>query len=149
MSGGELWDRPGGGRAPDNGPGMRGPLPEPRTEWRDSMVGAGRRSTHPRIPRALECTGAQAVPELQISQRVEQLPPWKVILHNDDVNTFEHVIATIVKLTPLKPEDAVERALEAHETGQSLLLVTHRERAELYCEQFRTFKIEVTCEPEA
>jgi len=75
------------------------------------------------------------------------LPPYKVILHNDSVNTFDHVIRTILKLTPLKPPEAVAKTIEAHKTGRALLLVTSKERAELYVEQFATFKLTVTCEP--
>lgn len=86
--------------------------------------------------------------DVEQSQQVAQLPPWKVILHNDDVNPIDHVILTIVRLTPLKAEQAATRALEAHLRGLSMLLVTHRERAELYCEQFQTYKITVTCEPD-
>jgi ATP-dependent Clp protease adaptor protein ClpS len=85
-------------------------------------------------------------PEVEREQRL--LPPYKVILHNDDVNTFEHVILTILRLTPLKPQEAVARTIEAHETGRSVLLVTTRERAELYVEQFATFKLTVTAEPD-
>ena len=87
--------------------------------------------------------------EVHDQQQVRRLPPFRVILHNDDVNTFEHVIRTIQKLTPLDEEEAVTRTLEAHETGASLLLVTHKERAELYVEQFATFGLRVTCEPDA
>jgi ATP-dependent Clp protease adaptor protein ClpS len=75
------------------------------------------------------------------------LPPYKVLLHNDDVHSFEHVILSIVKLTTLSLEEAFQKTLEAHETGVSLLLVTHQERAELYCEQFATFQLTVTTEP--
>lgn len=82
-------------------------------------------------------------------QQVRKLPPFRVILHNDDVNTFEHVILTILKLTPLKEPDAIERTIEAHRAGCSVLLVTTRERAELYVEQFATFSLTVTCEPDA
>lgn len=74
------------------------------------------------------------------------LPPYKVLLHNDDVNSFEHVITGILKLTSLQTQDAVLRTLEAHESGVSLLLTTHRERAELYVEQFATMTITVTIE---
>jgi len=81
-------------------------------------------------------------------RRPKQLPPFKVLLHNDEVNTFESVIAAILKLTTLQPQEAVLRTLEAHETGVALLLVTHKERAELYHEQFTTFKITVTIEPD-
>src|SRR4051812_30505860 len=60
------------------------------------------------------------------------LPPWKVLLHNSDEPTIEFVVKTIIELTPLKQEAAVVCTLEAHETGVALLLVTHKERAELY-----------------
>lgn len=89
-----------------------------------------------------------ATPEVHEQRRVRRLPPFRVILHNDDVNTFDHVIRTILKLTELDEEEAATRALEAHETGASLLLVTHKERAELYVEQFATFGLVVTCEPD-
>lgn len=81
-------------------------------------------------------------------QRTRLLPPYKVILHNDDVNTMEHVVVSILKLTPLELPEAVQKTLEAHETGQAVLLVTTKERAELYVEQFATFKLTVTCEPD-
>ena len=77
----------------------------------------------------------------------QMLPPWKVLLHNDDKNSFDHVIATIVELTALQKEAAVERTLEAHETGVALLLTTHKERAELYKEQFQSKSLTVTIEP--
>jgi ATP-dependent Clp protease adaptor protein ClpS len=76
------------------------------------------------------------------------LPPYKVLLHNDDVNTFEHVIVTIVRLTSLGPEEAIQRTLEAHEAGLALLVVTHKERAELYQEQFASASLTVTIEPD-
>lgn len=88
-------------------------------------------------------------PATSVAQKITQLPPFKVVLHNDDVNTVEHVIASIMRLTPLKGPEAFERTLEAHETGASVLLTTHQERAELYCEQFATVQLTVTCEPDA
>src|SRR3954447_14438517 len=68
----------------------------------------------------------------------QPLPPWKVLLHNDDKNDFDFVIDTIVALTPLNEPDASNRTKEAHQTGVALLLVTHKERAELYREQFQS-----------
>jgi ATP-dependent Clp protease adaptor protein ClpS len=77
----------------------------------------------------------------------KMLPPWKVLLHNDDVNAMEFVIVTIMELTPLKEQEAVLRTLEAHEDKVALLLVTHKERAELYQEQFQSKGLTVTIEP--
>lgn len=92
---------------------------------------------------------SNTLPDVSTAQQTGLLPPFRVLLHNDDVNSFEHVIQTILQLTPLKFEEAVERTLEAHESGLSLLLVTHRERAELYVEQFSSAQLTVTCEPDA
>lgn len=77
----------------------------------------------------------------------EMLPPWKVLLHNDDKNDIMHVVETIMELTPLNEQDAKLRTEEAHKTGVSLLLVTHKERAELYKDQFESKSLTVTIEP--
>jgi ATP-dependent Clp protease adapter protein ClpS len=75
------------------------------------------------------------------------LPPWKVLLHNDDKNAIDFVIGTIVELTPLNEQEAKVRTTEADKTGVALLLVTHKERAELYQDQFQSKGLTVTIEP--
>jgi ATP-dependent Clp protease adapter protein ClpS len=77
----------------------------------------------------------------------QPLPPWKVLLHNDDKNDIVFVIKTIMELTPLKEQDAKLRTEEANESGVALLLTTHRERAELYKDQFESKGLTVTIEP--
>jgi ATP-dependent Clp protease adaptor protein ClpS len=98
---------------------------------------------------ATELNGGSSTAQAKKPQAVKprQLPPYKVLLHNDDKNTFEHVIATVVKLTPLDEKQAIVRTIEAHESGCALLLVTHQERAELYVEQFQSASLTVTIEP--
>jgi ATP-dependent Clp protease adapter protein ClpS len=80
-------------------------------------------------------------------QPPKPLPPWKVLLHNDNKNEFMYVIVTIVELTPLDADAAVVRTTEAHKKGVTLLLVTHKERAELYQEQFASKGLTVSIEP--
>ena len=75
------------------------------------------------------------------------LPAYKVILHNDDHSFADHVVETIVMLTPLNQQEAVERVKEADSTGCSLVLVVHKERAELYAEQFHSRGLTVSIEP--
>ncbi len=75
------------------------------------------------------------------------LPPWKVLLHNDDTNDMKFVVESIVMLTPLNAQDALVRMKEAHDTGVALLLTTHQERAELYQQQFASRGLTVTVEP--
>lgn len=79
--------------------------------------------------------------------RVDRLPPWCVLLHDDDVNEITYVVDTVLSLTPLKRAEAVMRTLEAHHTGLTLLMTTHREHAELLGEQFKSKRLTVTIEP--
>jgi ATP-dependent Clp protease adaptor protein ClpS len=79
--------------------------------------------------------------------KVDQLPPYRVLLHNDDKNDALHVIQTIVELTPLAKPQAIAATHEAHHTGVALLVVTHKERAELYRDQFASKSLTVTIEP--
>jgi ATP-dependent Clp protease adaptor protein ClpS len=79
----------------------------------------------------------------------DKLPPFNVVLHNDEVNSMEQVIEAIVAITPLTLEVAVRKMLEAHTRKRSLLLTTHKERAELYRDQFKSKKLKVTIEPAA
>jgi ATP-dependent Clp protease adaptor protein ClpS len=77
----------------------------------------------------------------------KMLPPWRVLLHNDDVNTFADVITTLIDLTPHNATAAMRIALEADRKGVSLVLVTHRERAELYQDQFKSRMLTASIEP--
>jgi len=99
-----------------------------------------------------EDSGSQAAPPKMLpkkaprTQAPKPLPPWKVILHNDDVNERGDVIQIVRKLTPLNEDEAIQCTLTADQEGLALILVTHRERAELYVEQFTSFKLTVTAE---
>jgi Uncharacterized conserved protein len=79
--------------------------------------------------------------------RMDRLPPFRVLLHNDDHNDMVFVVESIELLTPLPRVRAVEAMFAAHRHGVALLLVTHRERAELYREQFTSRGLTVTIEP--
>ena len=95
---------------------------------------------------------SQSSPDTQVvtheQTETDLYPPYKVILHNDDVNDMFRVVHVICELTPLDPQEAIERMFEAHNTGQAILLVTHRERAELYVDQFASCSLTVTAEPD-
>lgn len=80
--------------------------------------------------------------------KLDQLPMWRLVLHNDDMHTMDYVVETIVALTPLNPHVAVLRMLEAHRTGAAPLISTHREYIELLHEQFCSKQLVTTIEPE-
>lgn len=77
-----------------------------------------------------------------------ELPPWKVLLHNDSFNEMRYVVETICMLTALPARMAGLRMLEAHMKGVTLLLTTHQERAELYKDQFGSRGLTVSIEAE-
>lgn len=79
--------------------------------------------------------------------KLDQLPPYRVLLHNDEVHDMVEVVDHLVGLTPLPRQRAVDVMLEAHRSGVSLVLVTHKERAELYSDQLRSVGLSVTIEP--
>jgi ATP-dependent Clp protease adapter protein ClpS len=70
-----------------------------------------------------------------------------VILHSDTNQDLMFVVRTVMELTHLCREEATHKMWEAHHYGQSLLLITYRERAELYVEQFAARGLTVTIEP--
>jgi ATP-dependent Clp protease adaptor protein ClpS len=116
-------------------------MPDPGKQEDVSVVEGGGGVAAPAKPQTRKKTSPSKSPP-------SMLPPWKVLLHNDDKNDMVFVIRTIVELTPLKREDAMTRMLEAHKSGVALLLVTHKERAELYKDQFQTKGLTCTIEPE-
>lgn len=45
--------------------------------------------------------------------------PWSVILYNDEVHTFEEVIAQLMKATGCSPKRARDLTLEVHHKGKA------------------------------
>ena len=63
---------------------------------------------------------------------------WKVIVRNDDHNTFEHVALTLSKYIPgVSIERGHQLANLIHSSGQALVYSGHQEIAELYWEQLK------------
>lgn len=76
------------------------------------------------------------------------LPRYRVMLHSDSVHDLMFVVRTVMELTRFCRAEATHKMWEAHHRGQSVLLHTWLERAELYVEQFADRKITLTIEQE-
>lgn len=83
-------------------------------------------------------------------QRVRKPSPrYRVLLHNDPVNTMEYVITTLRQVVPsLSEQDAIAVMLEAHNTGLGLVIVCDLEPAEFYCETLKAKGLSSSLEPE-
>ncbi len=83
----------------------------------------------------------------EVVRRRKVLPPYAVILHNDDHNTMDHVAVSLVKSVPeLTPERAVEIMLEAHNHGRAVVIICPLELAELYRDRLQSFGLTATIE---
>jgi ATP-dependent Clp protease adaptor protein ClpS len=64
--------------------------------------------------------------------------PWRVIVLNDDHNTFDGVAAALANVIPGCSFDrGLEMAWQIHNTGQAVVWSGLREQAELYWEQLK------------
>jgi ATP-dependent Clp protease adaptor protein ClpS len=64
---------------------------------------------------------------------------WRVIVCNDDHNTFEHVAGTLARVLPgVSLEQGHEIAEQIHSSGQAIVWSGPRETAELYWEQLNS-----------
>jgi ATP-dependent Clp protease adaptor protein ClpS len=76
-------------------------------------------------------------------------PRYRVLLHNDPVNTMEYVVKTLRQVVPsLSEDDAFAVMMEAHRTGVGLVIVCDLEPAEFYCETLKAKGLTSTIEPE-
>ncbi len=91
-------------------------------------------------------TGVQPGLDTETLRRL--LPPYAVILHNDDVNEMLYVVHALLESVPeLSVEQATEIMLEAHHNGRAQVIVCPNERAELYRERLERHGLTATIEP--
>jgi len=82
--------------------------------------------------------GSASVIEKQTERVRKTSPRYKVLLHNDPVNTMEYVVTTLCQVVPqLSEQDAMAVMLEAHKTGVGLVIVCDLEPAEFYSETLK------------
>ena len=61
---------------------------------------------------------------------------WRVIVRNDDHNTFDHVATTLARYIPgVSVDKGYAMADQIHRTGQAIVWTGQKEPAELYWEQ--------------
>ena len=76
-------------------------------------------------------------------------PKYKVLLHNDPVNSMEYVTVSLREVVPqLSEQDAIAIMLEAHNNGVGLVIVCDLEPAEFYSESLKSKGISSSIEKE-
>jgi ATP-dependent Clp protease adaptor protein ClpS len=77
--------------------------------------------------------------KIQVETRTKRLPPYNVIILNDEEHTFDYVIELLVKLFGHPLGTAKELTLRIHTTGRAVVYTTHKEKAEFKREQILAY----------
>ena len=93
--------------------------------------------------------GGATVIEKEPARVIKKSPRYKVLLHNDPVNSMEYVVSVLREVVPqLSEQDAMAVMLEAHNTGIGLVIVCDLEPAEFYSESLKAKGLTSTIEVE-
>lgn len=127
------------------------------------MSGTLDKASHSLVPRPLAAdtdidvdtdTGTGVDLEFVVMAEEELDRPYRVIIHNDDVTTFDFVIAVLVTIFELSFGRAEHIAYEAHTKGQAYVatLPLHEAKSRVFKAQYAArqqgFPLTFTIEPE-
>lgn len=84
-------------------------------------------------------TGTVTQPRQQSERETQGLPPYNVVLLDDDDHSYEYVIFMLKAIFGHPPEKGYELAKEVDATGRVIVATTHLEEAELKRDQIQNF----------
>jgi ATP-dependent Clp protease adaptor protein ClpS len=91
----------------------------------------------------------QVKPDKLVLDRTKLLPPYKVIIHNDDYNEMNYVIFALVNaVNTLTVQEAERIMLIAHLSGKAVVTICPKEVAEYYQERLLSYQLTATIEPD-
>jgi ATP-dependent Clp protease adaptor protein ClpS len=80
-------------------------------------------------------TATVVEPEVTTDQKTRRLPPYNVIILDDQDHTFPYVIEMLIKLFRHDHAKAEELTWRIHNTGRAVVFTTHKELAEMKRDQ--------------
>ena len=91
----------------------------------------------------------QVETEELIHLRAKLLPPYRVVLFDDDYNEMNYVVFVLLhSINNLSQAEAERIMLTAHLTGSAIVAVCPKEIAECYQERLLSYGLTATIEPE-
>jgi ATP-dependent Clp protease adaptor protein ClpS len=87
---------------------------------------------------------------IQRTSTVRKIAPrYRVLLHNDDYNSMEYVVQSLMEVVnSVTQPQAVDIMMAAHNDGCALVITCVQEHAEFYCEGLKSKGLISTIEPE-
>jgi ATP-dependent Clp protease adaptor protein ClpS len=84
-------------------------------------------------------TDTIALPAAKEAHKTKGLPPYNVVLLDDDDHSYEYVILMLKRVFGHPIEKGYEMAQEVDATGRVIVATTNLEQAELKRDQIQTF----------
>lgn len=93
------------------------------------------------MPGEQQAASAVVEPETDVTtgQETRRLPPYNVVILNDEEHTFPYVIELLIKLFHHPLPKAEELTLRIHTSGRAIVYTTHKELAELKRDQVTAY----------
>jgi ATP-dependent Clp protease adaptor protein ClpS len=98
---------------------------------------------------------AMPIPQYQVDTeellrlRAKLLPPYRVVIYDDDYNEMMYVVFVLLhSINHLSQAEAERIMLTAHLTGSATAAVCPKEIAEFYQERLLSYGLTATIEPE-
>ena len=89
---------------------------------------------------------SEVMAENDIESILDVEDPWAVMVWNDDVNTFDHVIKALIEILNHSRPRAEQLALRVHNTGKAVVAVRPKEEAVTAARRFQDRSIWATVE---
>jgi len=87
------------------------------------------------------------VPDEDVTKLLDDEDLWAVVVWNDDVNTFDHVIKALVEVLHHSLARAEQLTLRIHNTGKAVVAIRPKEEAVSAVHRFHGRGIQATVEP--
>ena len=84
-------------------------------------------------------TDVMVSPKTKDRTKTRRVPPYNVILLNDDHHTMDFVIEVLCKALGYTVERSFQLMMQAHNSGRAVVWTGPKEVAELKADQIRTF----------
>jgi ATP-dependent Clp protease adaptor protein ClpS len=87
------------------------------------------------MPGEQQTASAVVEPEVTTERETRRLPPYNVVILNDEEHSFPYVIELLVKIFRHSVTTAEELTTRIDKTGRAIVYTTHKELAELKRDQ--------------
>jgi ATP-dependent Clp protease adaptor protein ClpS len=84
-------------------------------------------------------TDVMVSPKTKDRRKTRRVPPYNVILLNDDHHSMEFVVEVLSKALGYAVERSFQLMMQAHNSGRAVVWTGPKEVAELKADQIRTF----------